>query len=138
MRLKLSTKCQEQTSLELSTPSSREATGVKGVAHTCPRNRMLLVAETYHEAIASGDQWVKSSFDSLCAHQKITKHQQLAGQLRSATRLALVPCQQNANNSHRKVQTRFSISMKGNPRRFGARAGPGSVGFLGGRASGMQ
>ncbi|MGC1668311.1 MAG: hypothetical protein WA767_08730, partial [Pseudolabrys sp.] len=56
-------------------------------AHTCPGNQMLLVellvAETYHEAIASGDQWVKSSFDSLCAHQKITKHQQLAGQLRS-------------------------------------------------------
>ena len=74
MRLKLSTKCQEETSLELSTPSSREATGAKGVAHTCPRNRMLLVellvAETYHEAIASGDQWVKSSFDSLCAHQQ--------------------------------------------------------------------
>ena len=67
----------------------------------------------------------------------IPKHQ-LAGQLRSATRLALVPCQQNANNSQRKVQTRFSISMKGNPARFGARAGPGSVGFLGGRASGMQ
>jgi hypothetical protein len=78
----------------------------------------LLVAEKYHEAIASGDQWVKSSFDSVCAHQKIPKHQQLAGQLRSATRRALISCQPNANNSQRKVQTRFSINVKENPRTF--------------------
>jgi hypothetical protein len=67
---------------------------------------------------------------------KIPKHQ-LAGQLRSAARLALVSSQQNANNSQRDVQTRFSISVKENPPHVSGRGqGPGSVDFLGGRASG--